>query len=307
MSDFIREVDEDYRRDRLMAFLARYQVLIAVFVVLVIGGAGGYRYWTDRQVTAAQRANDRYAAAVALAKAGKTQEAEAAYAALAADGPPGYAALARLRAAANRAIHDPEGGAAAFDAVAGDETLAVSLRDTARLRGAMIRVDHEDPKAFDQRYGRFAAPGFAYADSMRELLALAALKRQDMTAAGRYLDDIIVDPNAPAAVRGRAQAFRALVVAGPATSSARLAPPAKVTILGQTSGQPAAPAGGQAGEGTAAAAPAAVAPAAAPTPTPPAPSPAAPPAAAAAPTPPATAPVAPVPPSIKPPGNAPPD
>ena len=291
MSDFIREVDEDYRRDRAMQFLSRYQVLIAIVIVLVIGGAGFYRYWADTQVANAEKVNDRFMAAAQLAKDGKSQEAEQAYAAIARDGPAGYAMLSRMRAAESRAAHDPEAAAKDFDTLAGDEAIPASMRDTARLRGAMIRIDTDDPKAFEQRYGRFSVPGFAFANSMRELLALAALKRQDMDAAGRYLDEIIIDPNVPSALRGRAQAFRTLVTAGPATDSASQPPPGAVTIVGQ-----AAPAVPKAAPN---AAPATV--------TPPAPSPAAPPAAATAPTPPAAAPATPVPPSIKPPGPTPPD
>jgi hypothetical protein len=242
MSDFIREVDEDYRRDRAMAFLARYQVLIAIVFVTVIAGAGGYRLWADRQVSQAEAANARFAAAADLAAQGKTADATAAFAAIAQDGPAPYAMLARMRSAETLAKGDPEGGAKAFDAIAADDPLPPSIRDAARLRSAMIRIDREDPKAFEQRYGRFAEPGIGFSSGIRELLALAALKRQDFAAAGRYLDAIITDPNAPSALRGRAQAFRTLVVAGPATAAATQPPPANVKIVGETAAPVAPPA-----------------------------------------------------------------
>lgn len=242
MSDFIREVDEEYRRDRTMALLTRYQVPLAVLVVLVIAGAGAWRFWADRQVTAAEAVSARYLAAADLAKDGKTEQAQAAFAALAKDGPAGAAMLARMRAAEILAVQDPERAAKAFDAVASEETLPASMRDAARLRGAMLRIDLEEPKAFESRYGRFAQPGAGgFRNGFRELMALAALKQGDYEAAGRYLDQIIIDPDAPVGLRGRAQAFRQLVTAGPATAMAKRPPPARITPVGQ-GGKPEAPA-----------------------------------------------------------------
>lgn len=241
MSDFIREVDEDYRRDRAAALLRRYQVPIVLLVVAVIGGAGGWRWWMDSRTAAAQRENARYVAAQDLAKSGKPEAAVGAFDAIATSGAPGYAVLARMRAAEVQGTRDPEAAAKSFDAIAEDATLPASMRETARFRGALLRVDHSDPKAFEDRYGRFADPGFAYHASMRELLALAALKRGDAAAARRYLLDISTDFGAPTALRNRAEAFSALAAGGPTTPLATQPPPAQVTPLAP-SAAPAPPA-----------------------------------------------------------------
>ena len=63
MSDFIREVDEDYRRERILGFLTRFQVPLAILVVAIIVGAGAWRFYKDRQTAAAEADNVRYAAA----------------------------------------------------------------------------------------------------------------------------------------------------------------------------------------------------------------------------------------------------
>ena len=241
MSDFIREVDEEYRRDRLIQFLSRFQVPLAVLVVLIIVGAGGWRYWIDHKLATAEQDNAKYSAAELLGKQGKTAEAEAAFSTIATSGPAGYAMLARMRGAELLAGHDPEGAAKAFDVIANDDALAASMRDTARLRGAMIRVDTEDAKAFEQRYGRFSFQGYSFRNSMRELLALAAIKGGDLAEAGKYLDQIVVDPGAPSALRNRAEAFRALVTGGPATAAKGPAGPASVTAVGAPVPAPAEP------------------------------------------------------------------
>ena len=233
MSDFIREVDEDYRRERILGFLSRFQIPLAILVVAIIAGAGGWRYMKDRQVASAEADNVRYAAADALATLGKPQEAEKAFEDIAKTGPAGYAHLAKPRAAALLGASDPEAGGQAFDAIANDESFEPSMRDNARLRGAMLRVDVEKPADFVQRYGRFSSPGFGYHASMNELLALSAMKGGDYKAAGKYVDAILGDLVAPPALRNRAQAWSALVAAGPAMSMQGSPPPTRVEAISE--------------------------------------------------------------------------
>ncbi len=240
MSDFIREVDEDYRRERILGFLSRFQIPLAILVVAIMVGAGAWRFSKDRQTAAAEADNVRYAAAEALATAGKPQEAAKAFDEIGKTGPAGYAHLARLRVAALLGASDPEAGGQAYDSIANDESFDPSMRDTARLRGAMLRVDVEKPADFAQRYGRFTSPGFGFHASMNELLALSAMKGGDYKAAGRYVDAILADMVAPPALRNRAQAWSALVAAGPATPMQGAPPPARVEAIGSLTPPPAA-------------------------------------------------------------------
>ena len=229
MSDFIREVNEEVRRDRVTRFLSRSWPLLALLAVAIVAGAGFWRFYSDRQVRLAEAANARYDAAAALARDNHGEQAESAFATLANEAPAGYALLARMRAIALQAPGDPEGAAKAFDALANDDAVSPAMRAVARLRGAYLRVDHDDPKAFESRYGRFSTGDFPFHDSMRELLALAALKRDDGTAATRYLTEILGDPLTPAALRSRAGAFEALAAAGSVTTTATPAPSMTVT------------------------------------------------------------------------------
>ena len=231
MSDFIREVDEDYRRERLVRLLSRFSIPLVILAVAIIVGAGVWRYTVDRRQVSAEADNALYEKAELLGKQGKTEAAEKAFAAIGASGPAGYAMLARMRAAALLAQRDPEAAARGYDDIANDGAIAASMRDAARARGAYLRADIEDAKTFEQRYGRFSVPGFAFRNSMRELLAVSALKANDTATAGKYIDQIIADPLAPGALRNRAEAFRALVAAGPATAMTSPAPPAKVAPL----------------------------------------------------------------------------
>lgn len=219
MSDFIREVQEEYRRERVVGFLTRFQVPLALLVVALLVGVAWWRIATDNRVAAAQSADARMRAAEQFAKAGKSEQAEQAFDAIAATAPAGYRLLAGMRAAEMQAKTDPAKAAARFDAIATQAKGDSAMADTATFRAALIRADSEDPATFEKRYGAMVGPGFTYAASMRELLALAALKRQDFTRAKRFLDDLMLDTHTPPAMRERAQVFRDLVTGGPVTQT----------------------------------------------------------------------------------------
>jgi hypothetical protein len=214
MTDFFREVDEDVRRDRAIQLWKKYQNWIIGAAFIVVAATGGWRLYEHFRLKAGEAAGSRYQAALQLSNDGKTAEAAAAFGSLAENGPRGYAMLARLASADALSAKDPAAAIKAYDVAASDPTLDAPYQDVARLRAAYLRIDSEDPKEFEARYAPYAAPDQAYHDLYRELLALAAFKRGDVDSAGRWLDEIAADPQAPGAVRGRAEAFLDLVQAG---------------------------------------------------------------------------------------------
>jgi hypothetical protein len=109
------------------------------------------------------------------------------------------------------ASSDPQAAIKSYDALASDPSFDPTFRDFAKLRGATLRVDNDDPLDFEQRYAPLASDNFPYRDQIRELLGLAALKRNALESAGRWFDAIISDPRAPAGVRMRAEALMGLV------------------------------------------------------------------------------------------------
>lgn len=238
MTDFFREVDEDYRRDRLIQIWRKYQSWFIAAAVVIVAATAGWRVYQHFSTQAAEAAGARYETALQLSADGKSAEAQAAFEELAKTGPKGYATLARLRAADEIASRDPTAAAAAFDALVADPNYPQAFKDMAQMRAAILQADSDDPKAFEQKYGALAGPNFAYRNTIRELLALATLKRADLEGAGRWLDMIVADPRAPSALRQRAEAFLGLVQAGkapPALGPAETAPP--LTAPPPSSGQ----------------------------------------------------------------------
>ncbi|WP_084705142.1 tetratricopeptide repeat protein [Beijerinckia mobilis] len=214
MSDFFREVDEDVRRQRIIDFLGRYRFLLAGVILFVIFGAVAWRVTMSHRLAEAEATGAHYQAALDLAQAGDQTKALAALKALGENAPKGYEALAQLRSIDAEVTKDPLAATGAYMAFAEDQKLPQSLRDIARVRALYLQADQLDPNQFEERAASLAKGDFAFRNSARELLALAALKRKDFDAAGRWLDQIVVDPGAPAAMRQRASAFLGLVQAG---------------------------------------------------------------------------------------------
>lgn len=223
-NEFIREVNEDYRRDQVAQIWKRYSGLIIAVAVLVVVGVGGYRYWQHDQRVRAEAASETFDAANRLAKDGKIAEADAAFDGLERDAPAGYRMLARFRSATETAKRDPAAGAAEYDALAGDTKLSDGLRDLARLRAALIRLDQPDPDPALAVLQGLAAPTGAFRHTAREMLGLVALKRGEYDAAGRWFDQIIADAQTPANLRQRIEVYATLVAGGPVTVTAAPAP-----------------------------------------------------------------------------------
>ena len=231
MTEFFREVDEDVRRDRVLRYWTKYRYLLIAFAILVVAGTGAWRLYNYYRGEAAQAASAKYEAASQLSRDGKSTEAAAAFDALSKIAPKGYAILARLRAADARAASDPQAAINAYEALAADPSFDPAFKDFAKLRAAMLRVDSDDPLEFERRFAPLASDSFPYHHQIRELLGLAALKRNAFDTAGNWFDGIVSDPRAPAGVHMRAQALLGLVQSAalpPANAQAGTPPPGDV-------------------------------------------------------------------------------
>jgi len=214
MSDIFREVDEDVRRDQAAEFWKKYQNYIIGAVVALLLATGGWRLYEWRRLQAAETAGAQFENALALAREGKSGEADAAFSKIAADAPAGYAILARLSAAASLAKSDPTAAIAAYDSLAKEDALGPLFREAARLRAAILRLDNGQSDAAKKELEGLAAPTGAFRNTARELLGAAALAAGDFEGAGRWLDMVATDPQAPQDTRRNAELMLALVRSG---------------------------------------------------------------------------------------------
>ncbi|TXN71530.1 hypothetical protein FV230_07990, partial [Methylobacterium sp. WL6] len=90
------------------------------------------------------------------------------------------------------------------------------LRDLARLRAALIRLDLPDPVPALASLQSLAA-GTPFRFTAREMLGLTALKNGQYDEAGRWFDQLNMDPETPQNLRQRIEVYVALVAGGPVT------------------------------------------------------------------------------------------
>ncbi|MGD0643007.1 MAG: tetratricopeptide repeat protein [Roseiarcus sp.] len=213
MSDIFQEVDEEVRRDKAAEFWKKHQNLIIGAAVLVVLATAGFRFYENRRLAAEQAAGAAFQQALALDRDGKSAEAEAAMANLAADAPSGYRTLARLAEAAIKAKTDPKGAIADYDALAADASLGGLFRDAARLRAALLRIDADEVDAAKPALEALAGNGGGYRNTARLMLGVVALNASDYDGAGKWLDQIAADPEAPEAEKRSADNLLGLVAA----------------------------------------------------------------------------------------------
>lgn len=213
MSDIFGEVDEELRREQFKKLWDRYGKLIIAAAVLLVAAVAGYRIYESMEAKKAAAASSAFEAAAALDTAGKRDEAEAAFAKIAAESTGGYRMLAKLRDAAEIAALDPKKGMAAFAAAADDSSLGPTTRDYAALRAGLIAVDNASYDEVKTRLEPLTAATRPFRHSARGALALAAWKAKDMTAMRRWVDMILADAESPSGVRGQAEMLSALTTA----------------------------------------------------------------------------------------------
>lgn len=139
MADIFQEVEEDIRRERYETLWKKYGNYVIVFAVIVVLSVAGQQAWQAYDMSRRQDFSERFANARQLAAANPA-EAEAAFAALAADAPRGYASLARLGLADVMAEQGKEAEALAVLQEITEDSDA-SIAATARLRIAWTRAD----------------------------------------------------------------------------------------------------------------------------------------------------------------------
>lgn len=222
---FLREVDDELRRDQALTVWRQYgRVIVAVIVVALLAFAA-FLFWQHRQEQAAGREGEQLQQAYDALAANDTAAATAPLAALARSGSDGYRALAAFTAAdVLLQKNDLKGAAAKFATIAGDTTVAQPFRDLALIRQTSAEFDQLKPDVVVERLRTLAAAGSPWLGSAGEMVAVAYLRQGRRDLAGQVYARIAGNDDVPRSLRQRA-----VQMAGVLDSAASdVTPPAQI-------------------------------------------------------------------------------
>ena len=202
---FLREVDENLRRDQAQAFAKRYGIIIAGAILLFLAGIGGFIYWHDRQSKVAAADSETLSAALTDISANRAATVGPTLDKLTNSPSEGIAPEARLtQASVALAAGNRASAIALYRSVADDKGLAQPFRDLASLRLVSLEFDTIKPEAAIARLEPLAKPGNPWFGSAGELTAMAMLKQGRKADAGRLFAAIAADNQVPDTIRSRA-------------------------------------------------------------------------------------------------------
>ncbi len=202
---FLREVDEELRRDQLVSVWSRHGRLILGAIgggLLIFAAVLGWRYIShnkaEAQAVKLQTAFDSIAA-------NKPADASAALAELDASGVPGYSAAARMTEANQLyATGKIKEAASRFATIAGDTSLGQPVRDYATIRQTNIEFDSMAPQNVIDRLKPLATKDSAWLGSAGEMIAMAYLKLGKTSDAKAMFKTIAETETVPESIRQRA-------------------------------------------------------------------------------------------------------
>jgi hypothetical protein len=243
----LREVEEEIRREQMQKIWQRYNGLILGAAALIVLGVAGYKYLETHRLASAQAAGAKFAAAETLSDDKKKADAEKAFKAIADDGPAGYAALAKLRLAGAEAKASKTADAiATFNSLAKQPGADDLLKSFAELQAASLQMGTADYAEIQNRLTPLIGDDAPFAKSARELLGIAAYKAKKYAEARKYLEPLLIDPDASGDLQERVKIIMGEIAAAqvaantpPAPASAAPAPaPDKPAEPAKTEPQP---------------------------------------------------------------------
>lgn len=207
-----QEVDEDLRRDQLLALwktYGKYIIGASVGIALIVGTNQIYTAQVRSEQERSAKAFEAATVAAAVEGADKTAIWEQAANTV----NDGYSILTGIRnAKAIAAKGDVPGAVAAYDAVAADSNVDEVLQDLARLQSAILISS--DANKIDEARSRFAliaVKGKPWYFSAMEQLAFLTMKSGNPEDALAKFSLLADDNDTPQSIKTRATQFRSML------------------------------------------------------------------------------------------------
>ena len=197
---FIDEVTEEVRRDRLYGYVRRYGWIVALAVVLLVGGAAFNELRKAQNSAAAQAIGDGILAAL------EPEDPADRIAALQAIEADGTAALApRFFTASELARYgQTDEAVSVYVEITQDSEVPAVYRDLATFKSLVLQSDTIDPQTARHGFEALAAPGGSFRLLAEEQLALLDVAAADTDSAISRLQSVLADTEVGPGLRRRA-------------------------------------------------------------------------------------------------------
>jgi hypothetical protein len=201
---FVREVDENLRRDRMREISQKYAGWMTAAVILLLAAAGGLIYWQSYRVKQSEKQVEQVSKVFGDIGAGKFAAAPQELDALSKSGSKSVRATAMFaRAALALEQNDVKAATAKYHEIAQDDGLPKPYRDAALLRQTALEFDSLKPADVIARLEPLAKPGEPWFGTAAEMTAVALLKQGKTREAGNLFAAIARDTKAPDSIRAR--------------------------------------------------------------------------------------------------------
>jgi hypothetical protein len=205
---FVREVDENLRRDQLRDMAKSYGKWLIAAAVLLLAAVGGYLYWQDRQKQQVAEQSEALSAAIDKIGEGNMKGAQADLEPLSKASNDVVRASSELaKAAVALRGNDRKTALDIYKRIAADDGMPQPYRDLATVRGTMVEFDQLKPDEIIARLSPLAEPGKPFFGTAGEMVALASLAKGDRNGAGQMFARIAADRQVPDSIRSRAVQF----------------------------------------------------------------------------------------------------
>ena len=149
---FLREVDDELRREQINTFFTRYGWWILAAALLVLAAIGGLIWWRAHQVEATGRQGETLLAALSSMEAGSRTAAAPKIAELAQSRIEGYRVAALFaRANSETTAGNAPAAIATLRGIAADDDIDELYRQAALIRQTMLEYDALRPQVVVQR------------------------------------------------------------------------------------------------------------------------------------------------------------
>ena len=202
---FVREVDENLRRDQLRDFFKTYGNWMIAGVLIFLAASGGFIWWQQHQVKRSEGQVEQLAQVYKDVGNGDTSTAAKKFDDLAKSGSTGVRASALFaRAALALQDNDTKSAVGIYRSIASDGDFPKAYRDAALVRQTAIEFDQLQPQEVITRLQSLTKAGEPWFGSAGELTALAMLKQGNKQQAGQLFAAIARDSGVPESIRARA-------------------------------------------------------------------------------------------------------